>query len=158
MGKTRLLEALIPLVPGAAVIKWTHHHLGPDKPGSDTARLGVHQIPVILAHPDAVVIRTSATDRAAVYTRAAQWLDDQAVLLVEGDKHGPGPVVWIGGEVPADIASCLVIGPNPPAVGRWLPATLPLTEDGAREAAQYMKKHLALFTYYWARSSYGELH
>jgi molybdopterin-guanine dinucleotide biosynthesis protein len=157
-GKTRLLEALLPLIGAAAVIKWTHHPLGPDKSGSDTDRLGSQTVPVVLAHPDGFVVRPGAADRFDVYDRAAQWLDDQSLLVVEGDKHGFAPVIWLGADVPQDVKPCLVIGPQRPRDVPWHEADIPLSKQAAKAAAMYIRDSLEQFTYYLPRSFHAGIH
>lgn len=158
VGKTRLLELILSQVQAAAVIKWTHHELPPDQPGTDTDRLGVFGSPVVLAHPDGFVVRPGVSQRYEVYVRAAQCLDDQALLVVEGDKHGFAPVVWVGPEVPGDVKACLVIGPHQPGEVPWIHAELPLDNTTVQNAANYLRDNLETFTFYLSRSFHDGIH
>ncbi len=151
-GKTRLIERLIPLLPVAACIKWTHHHLPEDNPGSDTARFGQLGVPQVLAAPDGILIRPTPQSRATLYEWLANTLADDQLVVVEGNKWHPAPKIWMGKDLPEDINPILVIGPQPPHQAEWYQTHTPATDSELDAAAEFLQKNWHRLTYSVSRS------
>ena len=153
-GKTRLLERLVPLLPIAAYLKWTHHPLPDEIPGSDTARLASWGIPQVLASPDGLIIRPLPSHRATVLQWLANNLEDDQLLLVEGFKGHPAPKIWVGRGAPQDLKATLVIGPEAPPQGEWYKSGTPLTDDELTRTAHFLQENWVRFTYTIMRTSH----
>jgi len=128
VGKTRLITALIPILPAALVLKWSHHRLPPDKPGSDTAEWGaVSTGPILFAASDGIIWR-GPYDRLAIYRLLAP---RTSLLIVEGDKGAPWPKIVISPEWIPSIQIALWISPVPPEDPAipWIAAELPLSDS-----------------------------
>lgn len=148
LGKTLLLEALIPLLPGTVkVLKHSHHPLEPDTAGRDTARL--HRARATLRiHPDGMVLRDAAMPLFDVVSWYASRCDH---LLIEGLKSLNTPKIYLNqNPVDAELFVGVAIGPKPPLAPEilWLPTDLPLTPIRAKEIATLLTHHhsVASFT------------
>lgn len=146
-GKSRLLEAVIPIIQPAIVVKWTHHPLGQEKPGSDTARFAERGALSLLAAPDGLVLRPAPLDRATVYGILAQVLPADAVIMVEGDKTAPHPKIWVGPGLPDDVSASLVLGPVQPDRSAWLDVPLPLDGQTLVSCSNFLAEHWEEYTY-----------
>lgn len=151
-GKTLLAEALVRLLPGrTGYVKWTHHPLPvPERPGSDTARIGSYGIPTVLACPDGLIVRNIpdvCTSSPAYDLRLREMLlslgDLWDGIVIEGHKTGPGPKIVLGYPQGAT-AVTLRIAPNPPQDRRedWYCASLPLSAEQAARIARYISQNL----------------
>lgn len=152
VGKTRLIEALLPSLPVAWVIKWTHHSIGQDKPGSDTDRLSLGGTPTILAGPDGLVARWTLGHRALLYDYLAMMLPDDALVVVEGHHADLHPKIWIGSDPPP--ATALVIGPSAPRDSHWLTCAVPLTNQGVTKASDFLQHHYPRYLYRIGRDAH----
>lgn len=151
-GKTRLIEALLPSLPVAWVIKWTHHPIGQDKPGSDTDRLSLGGTPTILAGPDGLVARWALGNRSLLYEYLARMLPDDALVVIEGHHADSHPKVWIGSDPPP--SSALVIGPAAQGDSHWLTAALPLTDKDIINASDFLRHHYQRYLYTIGRDAH----
>ena len=144
LGKTRLLEAILPDVPAVLVVKWTHHPLLADRAESDTQRLAA--VPTLLGAPDGLTLRHPGLSRADLYRRLAKLLAEDDLVVVEGDKHAGHPKIWVGASPPEDVRPVsLAIGPDPASDYPVLTLALPLTDDGVIEAAEYLRTNWRRF-------------
>lgn len=150
MGKTRLIAALLPFLPATRILKWTHHPLGDDKPGSDTQLLGGLGIATILASPDGLLIRETLKDRHSLYRQLAHLLADDDLVVVEGHKNSSQPKIWLGTDPPSP--AVLVIGPTCNPGTDWLETALPITNTGITTAVNFLQQHWMKYTYTVARS------
>jgi molybdopterin-guanine dinucleotide biosynthesis protein B len=155
-GKTRLIEALLPRLQVAEVIKWSHHPLSEDLPGTDTARLGHWGQHTLLATSSGVLWRRRFGTRDPVYQLVADVLDDDALVIVEGDKRSRQPKIWLGSHLPEpDVAVSLWIGggplPPPRSEISWWPAETPLTETDVARTADRLAESWEAWTYRWPR-------
>lgn len=148
-GKTRLIEALLPLLPPAHVLKWSHHRLPADRPGSDTERFTAKASSTLLAAQDGLVWRHSPLDRAEIYVWLAESLPEDALLLVEGDKSALQPKIWVGEtSPPMDAPVCLMIGPKRPERSvDWFEASVPLADDAIEALTQRLAKDWMKYSY-----------
>lgn len=144
-GKTRLIAALLPFLPAHLVIKWTHHPVALEKPGSDTQQFSAAGCSTLLIGPDGLVLRPVPANRPALYNQLARLLAHDTLVVVEGDKASPGPKIWLGGQAPGPVA--LTIGPDRPNEGEWMPAELPLSSGDVRRITAHLGTHWSQYTY-----------
>lgn len=147
-GKTRLIEALIPMLPVHEVLKWTHHTLPADPIESDTGRFQSLGTRTLLAGPEGIWGHM-AVPREQVYAWLAQSLGDDDLLIVEGDKGSVFPKIWMGaGDIPQE-SICLVVSPSPPPLNGppWIASSMPPEEDEIRAIALYLSQHWQEYTY-----------
>lgn len=148
-GKSTLIEALISVLPGpACVVKWSHHGLGADRPGSDTDRFGRQGSPSLLATQEGLIVRGSY-DPSRLYQAAALLFPSAEWLVVEGNKHSPTPKICLGGLGDASDPVKLWVGPSRPdsSQGDFLPSPLPLDPPQAERVAHYIRDHLKSLTF-----------
>lgn len=141
-GKTLLLEQLAQHLPAACIIKWTHHPPEPDRPNSDTGRLGrAGRSPTILAHADGMVFR-GPVDAASLYRGVCAGFPDAQWVLIEGGKHQPFPKVYLDPEPFGDVEVspvALLLSPHPPRIPTvWEPTAIPLNPETAKSAAHHI--------------------
>ena len=156
-GKTHLIEHLLATLPVVQVIKWTHHPLMQDKPGSDTSRFHARGIDsTMLVAPDGVVWRQPVIHRPCVYQLVANFWSDTDLVLVEGDKHSPYPKIWVGRDLPPKTVNvCLVIGPYQPAPDvAWIASEIPLLPQALAPIMNTLSAEWTRFTYIVARSTH----
>lgn len=156
-GKTQLIEQLVQVLPVVQVVKWTHHPLAEDKPGSDTIR--VHHRGVdstVLVAPNGLVWRQAITNRQSVYQWLAAGWSDSDLVLVEGDKYNPHPKIWVGHDLPpATVNVCLVIGPRPTDHQTpWISADIPLACPTLDHIVHVLRTDWVHFTYTVSRSTH----
>ncbi len=147
-GKTRLIEKLVACLPVVLVVKWSHHALGPEKPGADSARFKALGVSALLAAPDGLVLRPSPTARHTVYQFLAQALREDALIIVEGDKTAPYPKIWMAEDLPAHARTSLVIGPKRVSAADWLAANLPLSDASLDRVAEFICREWTRYTYF----------
>jgi molybdopterin-guanine dinucleotide biosynthesis protein MobB len=155
-GKTQLIEQLSAHLPVVQVVKWTHHPLLQDKPGSDTSRFddrGIHS--TMLAAPDGIVWRHTVC-RTRIYQMLANWWSDTDLVVVEGDKYNPHPKIWVGQDLPPHTVNvCLVIGPASPEPGvAWIASEIPLRPGRLDLITQNLLGDWVHFTYTVPRRAY----
>lgn len=141
LGKTLLLEALIPLLPGTVqVLKHSHHPLEPDTVGKDTERLRQARA-TLRIHPDGMVLREAAMPLFDVVSWYASRCDH---LLIEGLKSLDTPKIYLSQTpVASPLSVRVAIGPQPPMPAEilWLPTHLPLTPARAHDTAALLMHH-----------------
>lgn len=144
-GKTALLSALLRHLPDACVIKWTHHPLADDRPGSDTDRLSRLGNLSVLASPNGVLIR-GPLDAATLYRGIGVWCPQAQWILIEGGKHQPYPKVFLDPGHLRDLtipAIALLLSPVPPMVPvLWETVDVPIFPQAADTAASLVLRHL----------------
>lgn len=148
MGKTLLLEEMLAWLPHPLVIKWSHHALFADAPGSDTERLGRLASSTILVGQDGLLWRhRSMTDRPQLYQLLASVLSDDRLVVVEGDKLAQHPKIWIGTATSAPSSPiALIIGPDRlDSQVPWYPTDLPLSTDTLPPLVEYLKESWSRF-------------
>lgn len=149
-GKTLLIDALIPLLPGrVAAVKWSHHPLPPDPVRSDTGRLGRHGVPTLLATPNGWVWRQP--DTAAAWPRIGPALfAGYDWVVLEGRKGDPTPKILLcpPGCTPVPPVRLLVC-PDPPLdpTMSWHAASVPLDPPAARRLADYIASDPVAFSF-----------
>ncbi len=141
LGKTLLLEALIPLLPGTVkVLKHSHHPLEPDMIGTDTERSRQARA-TLRIHPDGMVLRQPAIPLFDVVSWYTSRCDH---LLIEGLKSLATPKIYLSQTpVASPLSAGVAIGPQPPMLSDilWLPSDLPLTPTRAQDIADLLLHH-----------------
>lgn len=101
-GKTRLLEALVPLLQAhgwrVGVVK--HHHTGRlalDRPGTDSSRLAAAGAAVVLVSTEQIALLARPTAGGSLAEAVALLADRADLILVEGYRLATGPVVLVPG-------------------------------------------------------------
>lgn len=148
-GKTRLIEALIPLLPVRQVLKWSHHNLLPDSELHDTGRFQRLGMSTLLVAPNGLVGQLPIT-RPLIYQWLAHFLGPEELLVVEGDKDATTAKIWMGPtEPPSTIVVSLVISATRPQLDvQWLESTIPPSDTDIAQLASYLAERWAEYTYH----------
>lgn len=142
-----LLEAVAQRVHPVAVVKWTHHAVTAERPGSDTARLGRGARVAILAGKEGATA-FGALPWWAWYRMVADAFPDGGCCLVEGGKSLPVPKVVLAERDGPRAPVALWVGPlPPPRPVPWLCHPLPLDPPSAEAVADYLLRHWSHFTF-----------
>ncbi|MCL4495548.1 MAG: molybdopterin-guanine dinucleotide biosynthesis protein MobB [Firmicutes bacterium] len=149
VGKTRLIEALCARLSGGVMVLKFSHHLGSDRPGSDTSRFAARQADTLLLQPDQMTWRGSVP-LAIDWARMAHYY---GWMIWEGGKYLPTPKIVLDSQAILDQVSNvrLVIGPNrtqTPGLD-YYGAELPLGIDVSQDIAAYILNHQQLLSFCW---------
>ena len=149
LGKTLLLEALIPQLSGTVrVLKHSHHALERDAVGTDTARLS-QATSTVRIHEDGLVLRGKRPDFVDFVTWYASQCDH---LLIEGLKFLNTPKIYLSRDPnQPHITVGTLVGPKRPTSLNvfWIAADLPLTRSSATDIACELVKEATGATFTW---------